>query len=213
METTQGLDDTFERIAPEDRGAVRAEPIRAVRERDTYATEYRIVRPDGSIRWLRGRGRAFYSDTGEPRNVTGTTIDVTERREAEAALRVSEEKFARAFQASPDCITISEIGSGRMILEVNDRFEEMTGYARTEALGRTIVDLGLVDGALRDRWLASCKGAARFATSSTDRPQGRQARDDADVGREDGIRRRTALSHRAPRHHRTQAFTGGTLPQ
>jgi two-component system cell cycle sensor histidine kinase/response regulator CckA len=152
VETTQGLDDTFERIAPEDRDAVRAELIRAVRERDTYATEYRSARPDGSMRWLRGRGRAFYSETGEPRYVTGTTIDVTDRREAEAALRMSEEKFARAFQASPDCITISDVADGH-ILEVNDRFEAMTGYTKAEALGRTIVDLGLVDGSLRDQWL------------------------------------------------------------
>jgi PAS domain S-box-containing protein len=152
METTQALDDTFDHMSPEDRVAVRAELERAVRSRDTYLTEYRIIRPDRSVRWLRGRGRAFYTDQGAPRYVTGATIDITERRDAEAALRVSEEKFARAFQASPDCITISEIRTG-ILIDCNDRFEQMTGYSRKEALGRTIFEMGIVDGTVRQSWL------------------------------------------------------------
>ena len=65
------------------------------------------------------------------------------RKRAEAAARASEERFAKAFQASPDCIAITDLGLGT-VLEVNERFEEMTGYARTDILGRALADIGLL---------------------------------------------------------------------
>lgn len=57
-------------------------------------------------------------------------------------LRVSEEKFAKAFHASPDAITLSTLADGKFH-EVNPSFREITGYSREEALGRTSADLGL----------------------------------------------------------------------
>jgi two-component system, cell cycle sensor histidine kinase and response regulator CckA len=175
-ESTQGLDDMFERIHPADRSAIRAELDRAVRERDTYATEYRIVRPDATVRWLRGRGRAFYGEDGQPSYVTGTTMDITEQREAEEALRGSEEKFAKAFQGSPDCIMITDAATDA-ILDVNDRFEDMMGYSRAEALGRTVVELELVDAAVRDEWFAAFRaaGAVRDCEFEVRRKDGRHA--------------------------------------
>ena len=59
----------------------------------------------------------------------------------QAALGTSEEKFAKAFRASSDCIALSNFGGGE-ILEVNDQFEHLTGYSSAEVLGRTLADLG-----------------------------------------------------------------------
>jgi PAS domain S-box-containing protein len=176
VESTQGLDDMFERIVPEDRVAIRAELDRAIRERDTYSTEYRVIRPDGRIRWLRGRGRAFHADDGQAAYVTGATMDITEQREAEEALRSSEEKFAKAFQGSPDCIMISDVATGT-ILDINDRFEEIMGYTRAEALGRTVVELELVSAAVRSEWLALFqeKGSVRDYEFEVRRKDGRHA--------------------------------------
>jgi PAS domain S-box-containing protein len=64
------------------------------------------------------------------------------RLRAEEALRLSEEKFAKAFHASPDAITISTIDEGRFI-EVNDGFVRMSGYTAAETIGRTTLDLAL----------------------------------------------------------------------
>lgn len=76
--------------------------------------------------------------------------DITARTQAEAALRASEDKFARAFKGSPDSITISEKASGRH-LEVNEGFSRLTGYRAEEAIGRTSAELGLwVDPNERD---------------------------------------------------------------
>jgi len=64
-----------------------------------------------------------------------------ERQRAEAALRHSQDKFAKAFSASPDFITITSLKTGRF-LDVNDSFLQRSGFTREEVLGRTVFDLG-----------------------------------------------------------------------
>jgi len=67
-------------------------------------------------------------------------IDVRVR--AERALRATEERFAKAFRASPDAISIARLPECR-IIEINERWEAMFGLSRSEALGRTVEDLRL----------------------------------------------------------------------
>ncbi len=64
---------------------------------------------------------------------------ITEHRQAEEALRESEEKFSKAFRASPDIMAISTLKGGRFI-EVNDSFTRFTGYSRDEVIGRYAID-------------------------------------------------------------------------
>jgi PAS domain S-box-containing protein len=71
-----------------------------------------------------------------------TIVDIAERKRAEAALRESEERFAKAFQASPDGLAISRIADA-VFLEVNDSFVSMSGYARDEIIGKSALQLGL----------------------------------------------------------------------
>lgn len=66
-------------------------------------------------------------------------IDITARTQIEEALRLSEEKFARAFRSSPAAMMLSRLDDGR-VLEVNAAFEAITGYDRAEILGRTAGD-------------------------------------------------------------------------
>ncbi len=77
----------------------------------------------------------------EPCSVT-TLRDITQQQRAEAALKASEEKFAKAFHSSPDAITITERESGRY-LEVNDGFCRLTGHKATEVIGRTSLEIGV----------------------------------------------------------------------
>jgi len=97
--------------------------------------------PDGRAWFL--RGHPLFDDQG---NVVGALEfgqDITERKRAEQALRASEEKFAKAFQAAPLLVTIGEVEDGRC-LEVNDAFVRATGFSREDARGRTSTELGLV---------------------------------------------------------------------
>ncbi|MEI6807970.1 MAG: PAS domain S-box protein [bacterium] len=68
--------------------------------------------------------------------------DITEHKKIEGALRLSEEKFAKAFRASPAIITITQVNDGR-ILEVSDSFVRIMGYEQEEAVGHTSHELGL----------------------------------------------------------------------
>jgi PAS domain S-box-containing protein len=72
--------------------------------------------------------------------VRGVAHDVTEQKRMEKALRLSEEKFSKAFQASPYAIVISTIEDDRLI-EVNDSFLQIMGFTRAECVGRSSQEL------------------------------------------------------------------------
>jgi PAS domain S-box-containing protein len=77
--------------------------------------------------------------------------DISARKRAEDALRLSEEKFAKAFRASPDSLAISTLDEGR-ILEVNHKYLTAFGFTRDEVIGRTAAELGVyVNNSDRDR--------------------------------------------------------------
>jgi PAS domain S-box-containing protein len=79
-----------------------------------------------------------------------TFLDVTERKLASESLRLSEERFLKAFQSSPEAISIHHHRDGS-ILEVNGRWESVFGYSQAEAAGHTALELGLIHSSDRDR--------------------------------------------------------------
>ena len=113
-----------------------------------------ILRERGTIRNFEGRyrtktGRVGHSIVsaelieleGEP-FILGVTLDITERKQMEEALKISEEKFSKAFLNAPVGISLSTMADGQLI-EVNREFERIFGYTRSEAVGRRSSDLGL----------------------------------------------------------------------
>ncbi|MFH0878395.1 MAG: PAS domain S-box protein [Lentisphaerota bacterium] len=66
--------------------------------------------------------------------------DVTERKRAQEALRISEEKFRKSFYTSPDAISITRLSDG-MFVSVNKGFERLSGYAEQEVIGKTSLQL------------------------------------------------------------------------
>jgi two-component system, cell cycle sensor histidine kinase and response regulator CckA len=68
--------------------------------------------------------------------------DVTDRKQAEEALRASEERFKKAFGSSPDALTITTLAEGRY-LEINEAFERLSGWSREEAIGNTAAKCGI----------------------------------------------------------------------
>lgn len=95
------------RLHPEDREEVLAAVQRSTREGGDHRIDYRIVLPDGGVRWLHGRGRAVQDDSGAVVALQGVGVDVTERRRVEAerdrlllAERTSRERLAFLAEAS-----------------------------------------------------------------------------------------------------------------
>jgi len=110
--------------------------------REKFAMEYRLWRHDGQYRWMFDIGVPRFNQEGSFAGYIGSCIDVMEGKQAQEAIRISEEKFAKAFRSSPQPCTISTLKAGRYI-DVNDAFELKTGYKREEVIGRTGNELGI----------------------------------------------------------------------
>ena len=78
-----------------------------------------------------------------PRTVLYSVVhDITERKAAQAAMVQSETRFRQVFDASPSAMSLS-LAEGGQILQVNDAWAQLFGWTREEALGRTLLDLGI----------------------------------------------------------------------
>lgn len=86
-------------VFPDDRDRVWATVRKAIETRIRYECEFRITRPDGSIRWVSNHGRALTDVTGEPVRVVGTIADITERKNAQFSLHESELRLSLALDS------------------------------------------------------------------------------------------------------------------
>ncbi|HEY8503958.1 MAG TPA: PAS domain S-box protein, partial [Gemmataceae bacterium] len=80
------LGDLLERVHPDDRPGVVEQCGRCAREGADFETDFRVVRPDGTTRWVYGKGQTVRGADGRPLYVTGACTDVTDRKAAEQAL-------------------------------------------------------------------------------------------------------------------------------
>ena len=85
-----------EDIHPDDRDCVLAQIEDTLANRSPYLLEYRIIRPDGELRWIEARGQMFLNSAGEPERVVGVCMDITERKQAEATLHSAAEALERS---------------------------------------------------------------------------------------------------------------------
>lgn len=103
--------------------------------------EFRKVRSDGTVIWVRELARVLQNKDGESLALI-VCEDITEHKHSEGALRASEERFAKAFQASPHPVVISELDSGRVV-DANDAACQLFGYRKEEVVGKTTLEIGL----------------------------------------------------------------------
>lgn len=129
-------------LHPEDREAVIRTVNDSIYNRKPFHLDFRIVLTGGVTRTLSSSGEITYDEHGNPLRMIGTNQDVTWRNEAEEALRMSEEKFSKAFHASPDPIVVSRAEDG-VYIDVNEAFLECTGYERSEVIGRSSLEIGI----------------------------------------------------------------------
>ena len=86
------VDTFYEQLHPEDRGRTRAALERSIAEHTPFDSECRTVASDGRVRWIQAIGHGFYDDSGEPYRFDGVTIDVTDRKRAEEALKEADRR-------------------------------------------------------------------------------------------------------------------------
>jgi PAS domain S-box-containing protein len=112
-----------------------------------YDIEHRLL-VDGLVKWVREKAYLEFDDTGNPLGAFGITQDITERVEAEKAVKESEEKYRSLFDNMSEGFGLHEIildADGKpcdyRFLEINDAFERLTGLSRDKILGRTVKDV------------------------------------------------------------------------
>jgi PAS domain S-box-containing protein len=111
----------------------------AIAERRQYQVEYRLRTASGEERWCWEQGIGIFSQDGELEAIEGFTTDITPRKRTEKELRVSEAKYRRLYQSMRDAFVSVDM-SGR-IIEFNDAYCQMLGYAPDELLELTYVDI------------------------------------------------------------------------
>ena len=148
-QTGLSLDEIRERgwpriIHPDDAKAVAA-ALRDFFETDsTYVTEHRLLRPDGSVRWVRARLAHMANHTGDHVGLVGTAADITDLVEADQRLRESEERTRAILESAAEgIITTDETG---VIIEFNAAAERILGYDSDEVVGRMRFDAMLDPG-------------------------------------------------------------------
>jgi PAS domain S-box-containing protein len=112
----------FEMIHPDDRSAISAD-FTQVFVGGKHDVEYRIVRPDGEIRWIHDRGCLIYDAAGQPIRLDGIATDITDRKHTEAALSRSNALLKAQQEAAIDGILV--VNEHREVVSYNQRFCEI----------------------------------------------------------------------------------------
>lgn len=166
------FDEFVGMLHPDDRNVLQQAYTRAMEPSglSEFEINYRIIRPDGSVRWIAARGKGIFSGAGserKPERLIGTVQDITERKMAEKALHESEEKFRTAFHSNPEAMSITTLADG-VYLDVNNAFLRVTGFTREDVMGRRSVDVGSwVDVEHRARMVQALASRGRVESMET----------------------------------------------
>ncbi len=143
-------------IHPDDRPAVTAAITSALAGSNApYQVEHRIVRPDGSVRWVQASGVVERDEQGA-RRMLGICQDITERRRIEDENRAAAAYNRSLIEASPDPLVV--IDPAGAITDVNSAAERATGYRRADLLGAEFSDYFTEPGTARAVYLQAFRG-------------------------------------------------------
>ncbi len=118
-------------IHPGDVAAVQAWHSACLAGKEPQALDFRIILPDGKVRFIRGSCEVQYDQVGRPFSMVGSAQDITEHKANEERLR----QAAAVFENTRESVTMTD--AEERILMVNPAFSELTGYAPEEVLGQT----------------------------------------------------------------------------
>ena len=129
-------------VHPDDRSAVDQAYTDSVRNKTQYEIVHRLLMPDSRVKYVQERCETRYDAQGRPQRSFGTVQDITERKRAEAALRISEERYARATAIGKVGVWELDVVGERYHADVNRR--HLFGYGPNELSPDPYVWLGLV---------------------------------------------------------------------
>lgn len=127
-------DEFFGFVHPDDAQEVKRRLAESVERRRDFSAEFRIRRADGQMRWLAAAGRLYCDEnTGRPLRMAGIDYDITERRRAAEALRMSEERYRILAEHAPEALVVMDLDTG-LFVEANANAERLFCASRLELL-------------------------------------------------------------------------------
>jgi PAS domain S-box-containing protein len=134
-------------------------------ETGSQVSEYRFRHKDGSYRWVHDELRMIYDAQGAPKEVVGSSIDITARKSVENELRESEERYRQLFESETDAIFVFDLES-LQIEEANGAALKLFGYSNKEVLNLSIIDIS----AEKDKTFKSIQTAKENKTQANHIP-------------------------------------------
>jgi len=128
-------------VHPEDLSDQEAALKRTIAEKGRGLREFRIIRPDGTVRHVQAAEAVITDERGAPVRMVGVNVDITERKQAEQALRESEERYRAVVEFSPECVAVAV---DERLVYLNPAGVKLIGASGPEELeeiiGRSVYD-------------------------------------------------------------------------
>jgi PAS domain S-box-containing protein len=137
LEPTQAV--WASRVHPDDLSRANAAMEEAIAERKEYRCEYRVIRPDGTRRWVEARAEPIYDERGRCARVMGLIVDVTERKQAEAALQASEKRYREVVDSQTELVC--RYLPDTTLTFVNEAYCRFFRRGREELIGRRFLEM------------------------------------------------------------------------
>jgi PAS domain S-box-containing protein len=156
-------------LHPEDREEAVAALREAIKAGSSFTLEYRMVRPDGSIVWIRDQGTVVNDEAGNPSYVQGLYEDISEQKWLESELRSEAVKFKSLAERIPAVVYIEgEGGSDDAPYYISPQYEELFGYTPEERKANPTLWRELLHPEDRDRAIEAAKRSYEVGGFSED---------------------------------------------
>jgi PAS domain S-box-containing protein len=134
------LDDFIALTHPDDLEDLQQAVVGAIANETPLSMDYRILSPDGKMRWLSTWGNIYPGVDGQPERMVGVSVDITKRKEAEAdrerllqELAIERARFEAVLRQMPAGVMIADAASGKLVL-TNEQAKQIVGYDYEQSL-------------------------------------------------------------------------------
>ena len=135
---------TYQQLTPEKWHKIEARIIQEEIKKKGFTAEYEkeLIRKDGSVISVSNRAWATFDENGKPKAMWGIVRDITERKKADEELKSSQERLRILFESAPDAYYLNDLRGN--FLDGNKAAEEITGYSKSELVGKSFLKLHLL---------------------------------------------------------------------